>query len=253
MRKPRKRAGNAITIPSAGNPKPVVFIDEPSIIVNDNAGNDFGAAIVFDPTDYSGHSEQVGATEQSPASDEPGRNPIDPATGKRRRGRPPGGGTRNESRAPVAISGIEKLLLGIHTTLAASLSIPEFEMDQAEASEIAKAYADVAEYYPVLKMSGETAALVNFASIVGVNYGARFMAFKMRRSLEKRAARSQPQQAPMPQDVQMPVGPPRVPNAAPATKPTVTNDVRTGEIPGVGAIEFPQDHPLMGGKKVFHS
>lgn len=121
-------------------------------------------------------------------------------------------------------------------------------MEETEAREISKAYADVAEYYPSMKMNGETAAVLNFVAIVSVNYGARFMAYRLRTKAE-RAKQVSGRETPI---HSTPVPPPPTfttqPSPAPMTeKPVMTKEVRTGEIPGVGSIEFPANHPLMGG------
>ena len=126
-------------------------------------------------------------------------------------------------------------------------------MEQQEAHDIAKAYADVAEYYPVMKMPGHVAAIVNLSTIIGVNYGARFMSVRLRKSMKRREAAQTAPQAASPvrqqpttmQVPQNPATPPNQMNGSKQEKPTVTREMRTGEIPGIGAIEFPPDHPLI--------
>jgi hypothetical protein len=148
-------------------------------------------------------------------------------------------------------------------------------MEGSEARDIAKAYADVAQYYPKLKMPGHVSAVVTLGSIVAVNYGARVMAFRMRKANERQGPRvvqqSRPVQ-PVPskpmqtQDLQAPLSPSvanmppnaftpapskdgwTAPENAPLKRREVTTEMRTGEIPGVGPIVFPPDHPLLGGK-----
>lgn len=125
-------------------------------------------------------------------------------------------------------------------------------MEKEEAREISLAYSDVAKFYPALAMPPHVAAITTFASIIAVNYGARIMAFKMRRSMEKR--RMPVQAAPQPAPVTMPHNPAQPPNPETGEidrKPVLTKDIRTGEIPGVGTIEFPSDHPLLKGGNPF--
>src|SRR5215469_4001946 len=161
-------------------------------------------------------------------------------TEPRRRGRPKG--SRNvKAGAPLDISGIEKLLLGIHTTLARV--IPEMEMPPDEAHEIASAYCGVAEYYPIMRLPDETVALITFASVVSLSYGTRFAAWRMRMMMQQPAPRPPPQAAPPPTQ------PPPARNGHDKTA-TSSAAIRTGEVPGVGNVEFPPDHPLVRGNKL---
>lgn len=124
-------------------------------------------------------------------------------------------------------------------------------MDNTEARELAKAYADVAAYYPVLRMADNVTAMLNFGSVVAIVYGSKLTAWKFRRGLEKMATKSSAQ-AQTRHDAALHATPPaQAPGSAPQEKPRVVpDDVRKGEIPGVGTIEFPADHPLMGGRKL---
>lgn len=140
-------------------------------------------------------------------------------------------------------------MLGIHSTLRASFSVPELELDEGEARELAKAYADVAAFYPALRMAGNVTAMINLGSVVAIVYGSRISAYKMRRNSERSQRRPQTQNHNVSEALS--ARPPEQGNgAAPAEKPRVVPDeARKGEIPGVGTIEFPSDHPLMGGRK----
>jgi len=123
-------------------------------------------------------------------------------------------------------------------------------MDNTEAKELAKAYADVAAFYPALRLADNVTAMLNFGSVVAIVYGSKITAYKWRRSMEKSASKAQ-QQNTQRHDAALAASPPTQANgSAPQDKPRIVPDeARKGEIPGVGTIEFPADHPLMGGRK----
>ena len=228
---------------SAGNrkpePKPVPFnLDSAN---GGNLDNVDSGAVVFDPTTFDGGSiEPVGSPETG-SNGETGEI-------KRGRGRPPGsrnGAGTKAKAAPLNISGVEKVLLGIHTTLQAAFSIPELELSKEEASEMAKAYSDVAVFYPKLLLSDQVAATFNLLSVTAIVYGSRISAWRFRKSMERK-------QPPPPRpDAALRAAPPAPsPGEAPREQPRkVPDEARVGEIPGVGNIVFPADHELMGGKK----
>lgn len=163
-------------------------------------------------------------------------------------------------------------------------------MDSDEAREIAKAYADVAQYYPKMKLPGHVSAVVTLGTLVTVNYGARIVAYRMRKANERFQASQAPRTQAAPQGVSLRTTPPMnsmggqpvtpikpvaidpsaqnsasvatppdanipkpspdgwtAPENAPLQRRIITDEVRTGEIPGVGKIVFPSDHPLLGG------
>lgn len=197
-------------------------------------------AATFDPASFTGGSTEQVAT--FPGSADSGTV----STGKRGPGRPPGS-TSRQKPTQINISGVEKLLLGIHATLHAAFKAPELELDEAEAKEIAKAYGDVAALYPALQIPAEVTAIANLAGVVSIVYGSRITAYRARMAGERR---QRPQKA-------QPFTPPNAPvpnqmnGAAPPDKATpIPVDLRKGEIPGIGEVEFPEDHPLMRGNKV---
>lgn len=178
----------------------------------------------------------------------------------RKRGRP--AGSRNAAKAsPGDITGIEKLLLSCHKMLAASM--PEWDMDSDEAHQIAVAYNDVANYYPIMRLPGNVSALVTFAGVVGVSYGSRIAATRFRVMAERghrpaprdvTAQRAPQNQQPMPDNnMPMPPQPDQQINGvdynAMNSRPDVPAELRTSNIPGVGPVEFPADHPLVSGKR----
>lgn len=124
-------------------------------------------------------------------------------------------------------------------------------MDNTEARELAKAYADVAAFYPALRMADNVTAMLNFGGVVAIVYGSKITAWKMRTAFAKASAR-QAAQTTSRHDAALNAAPPAQANgSAPQDKPrTIPEEARKGEIPGVGTIEFPADHPLMGGRKL---
>lgn len=170
----------------------------------------------------------------------------------RKRGRPRGS---TNKAASGDITGIEKLLLSCHKMLAAS--IPEMDMDADEAHQIAVAYNDVANYYPIMRLPGNVSALVTFAGVVGVSYGSRIAAVRFRVMAERGhpASRKASQGSPMPPN-EMPEQfrrsqPEQQVNGVDysAERKDVPSELRRAVIAGVGEVEFPPDHPLVSGKR----
>jgi hypothetical protein len=196
----------------------------------------------FDPNKFDGGYETaVGA--ETPAS--PNEPPIDAP----KRGRPPGSRSKP---VQINITGLEALLLGIHQTLQAATQVPEFGMSPVEAHNIAEAWAEAAKHYPVLNLDPKVAAIINLGTTISIVYGSRITAFKIRKSIER--AQRRPIQPAPPTNQPTPVqhagmmqeqvnG--HIPE--PPKPPVATREIRTGEIPGVGNIEFPPDHPLVKG------
>jgi hypothetical protein len=221
----------------------------------ENAGTeskiDLGPPVTVDPTTFAGGFTDPVAGPQSPEST------IEPSTGEtvepRRRGRPPG-----PSRPKIQASGVEALLLGIHNTLYTVFNVEELELQPAEAKQLATAYADVAAHYPMMNFDPKYAALANFAGVVSIVYGSRFMAFRMRHAMKSSspkgfAGRGPIQQSPVNAQSQT-VQPPtnefngqEIPTPEPVKRP-LPPELRESNIPGVGKIVFDENHPLVRGK-----
>lgn len=112
---------------------------------------------------------------------------------KRKRGRPAGSrnaGGNAKQKTSLDISGIEKMLLGIHTMGAIFLAAPELALSEAEAHEVAKATVNVAQYYD-LTADPKTLAWVNFGFVMAGIYGSKAFVIYARKKKE-RAERPQP-------------------------------------------------------------
>lgn len=197
--------------------------------------NDSDAGKVDDTGNENGNASSSGAGTVDPASIAGASdNGNDNASGepvKRRRGRPPGSGNASKAaKVPVNVSGLEKLLLGIHTSLA-FVAAPEWAMETDEARELAQASADVLRHYKPEFLDQKTVDWINLIQCVGIAYGGRFMAMRER----KRADRNKP------------VNLREVKNPEPFREPPPSDNARAarvGEIPGLGKVEFPPGHPL---------
>lgn len=136
-------------------------------------------------------------------------------------------------------------------------SFPEFALDHEEAKDLAGAYAELATHYPSLLLPAKTSAITNFGAQLTMIYGTRLAIWRMKRAMNAPtpAPRQAPQQPPMPQPSPVMQAPSGINGAsAPNQQPPmetreVPPEMRRAEIPGVGAIEFPEDHPLAGGRK----
>ncbi len=122
---------------------------------------------------------------------------------------------------------------------------PEFLMEPPESTEYAKAILEVAKHYPVRGFDDKMMAWFNLSQIVVIGYGSRIMMLRARVKSQGRAApQAPPQPRTMPPapgvqgNVQQPPGQP------PPARPNGASAANRGEIPGVGEVEFPPDHPL---------
>jgi hypothetical protein len=201
-------------------------------------------APTFDPAKFDGGSTTaVGSDEakiEATITPEPSPAP--------RRGRPPG------PRTQINVSGLEQLLLGVHTTLMHATKAPEWELGPEEARAIAEAYTEAAKHYPSLNIDPKHAAVVNLGTTLSIVYGSRIAAFRMRKNIERGARRGNiAQPVIIPQPAPEPASGMRAEqvNGAPVEQaaPVMTQEIRTGEIAGVGNIVFPSDHPLVSGRK----
>lgn len=213
-----------------------------------------GASVKLEPgsVDISALNPGFTAPAEGPIEAGPGVT-TEPTTGAEIRRGP--GRPRGATRKPISASGVETLLLGIHSTLQAVFKAEELGLDKEEARLLAQSYSDVAEHYPVLNFDPKYAALANFAGTISLVYGSKIAAFRLRKMLTPRGLRQQPMpQAPR-QAASTPM--PETPFMSPEVngvdlnaqgRRDVPQEAKTSVIPGVGAIEFPDDHPMISGK-----
>lgn len=150
---------------------------------------------------------------------------------KRGRGRPPGSGAGKTKQVPLNVNGLEKLLVGIHATLAMLASAPELALDTAsadfdgktEAQFLASSIKDVANHYHVEWMDQKSIDWLNLIQCCVIVYGGRFYAIRSRMRTSTPVA-------------------PKVVNEAP--RPSNVNGANVTNIPGVGPVQFPSDHPM---------
>lgn len=133
---------------------------------------------------------------------------------------------------------------------------PEMELDAQESKELAGALEELNRLYPQEWLSEKTAAWINLAQVTGAIYGTRLFAIRLRMQGERYAARVN---APPPLHAS-PVNPtPETTRPVPPENingfgnqevaPKAPPGMQEGEIAGLGKIEFPADHPLMGGAR----
>lgn len=177
---------------------------------------------------------------------------------RRGRGRPRGS-TNTSKPLPLDINGIERLLIGVHTSLAALASAPEWLLDDNEAKQVSIAVANVASHYKIKGLDRKTQDWLLLIQVVGLTYGTRAWLTRQRiMEARKNTAPSSKPQAPLrnqpaapgptvqvapAQSVKEPIYTPPAPR--PPARDPLPQDVRTATIPGAGAITFPPDHPLV--------
>jgi hypothetical protein len=212
-----------------------------------------GTSIIVEPVDNAGNGPAArangGGDGTSPADTGNGTATVEPAavaasdgdfTERKRRGRPPGSTNKTKS-VPANISGIEKTLYGIHQMLGAIIA-PELAIGEDDAKELASSIHAVNRHYNVRMFDEKTQDWLNLIMVVGAMYGGRIVAIRDR----KRAARNTRPVMPRAQSENPVPGNAAPPPfaAAPVVERPLDKNLRVGEIPGLGAIEFPPDHPL---------
>lgn len=163
---------------------------EPTI---DTTGLDFGDSAFVDPaTATSGSGD--GSGDNAGDADEYVRDAAGnikrnkDGSPRKRRGRKPGSGNsaasgssaQSKAKAKLSVSGIESLLIGIHLSLAAGLRTPEIALEADESAPLAKAIAEVAQYYPMPDMTEKAIAWGALIMIVGKTYIPKYMLAQQR-------------------------------------------------------------------------
>jgi hypothetical protein len=101
----------------------------------------------------------------------------------RKRGRRPG--STNKKKTSLDISGVEKILLSMHAMASAAFHVPELELDEKEAKQLADAANNVASHYAV-DLDPKTLAWINLLWALSMVYGTRGVAFVSRKRSEAR-------------------------------------------------------------------
>jgi hypothetical protein len=122
------------------------------------------------------------------------------------RKRGPRGGAKAKASG-LEVNGLSAILYSGHAMLAGITSTAELALDKAEADQLAKAAADVAQFYDV-GVSGKTLAWINLTQCVGMIYGTRLFAIRQRRQNDRmrRPTGPAPQPAQRPGEVKVAPG-----------------------------------------------
>jgi hypothetical protein len=109
-----------------------------------------------------------------------------------------GRGTEKVSSA-VGLEGlsIKDLLIGIHAFGASISGIEELEIDEAEGKKLGDAVEELSRIYGKT-ISPKTMAWTNFAAALGVVYGPRIMAYRVRMEKEQAMGNTAPKPGPQP-------------------------------------------------------
>lgn len=152
----RKLPAGAFSLDTGGGAEPIAGSD-----LDGNSGD----ASIINPASISGAGGDGSAS-------------GDNGTAKRKRGRPAGSGSKSGTGAKTQsldITGVETILLNIHTMLAAATQVPELAINTDEANQLAKAVANVQQYYP-MHINPKTLAWSNLLMVAGSVYGSRAVA-----------------------------------------------------------------------------
>jgi hypothetical protein len=227
---------------------------------NELANDGAGAAVIVDDAGNGGNvdggdsgSESIAAATVDPGSVGPSDEPTD--SQPRRRGRPPGSGAGKKQTAKVSslvnVSGLEKLLVGIHGGLAVISSRAEWMLDttspifdgDTEAKFLASSVKAVADHYGTGFLDQKTLDWCNLIQCLAIVYGGRIYAIRSNPKAKPAPRHPTVQQA---AQVHNPA-PPRTSHVTPSPVSEFNgsgNDAGRVDIAGVGSVELPDDNPL---------
>ena len=202
----------------------------------DNGNADVGAseavAATVDPGEFVGDEQSAGTTD---------------APSGRRRGRPPGSGGKGKAKPiPLNVTGLEKLLVGIHGGLAILSGRIEWMLDtdakifdgKTEAEFLAGSIKDVADHYGHGLLDQKTLDWMNLIQCLALVYGGRIFAIRSAPKIKASAPK--------------PVSPHFTPSqpaqhhrtAPPVNEFSPNEPANSATIAGIGEIDLPDDHPL---------
>lgn len=178
------------------------------------------------------------------AADEPVNEP-------RRRGRPRGSTNAPKAKAlPLNVTGLEKLLVGIHGGIALLTGRMEFALDTeskifdglTEAEFLAKSIKDVSAHYGAV-LDQKSLDWMNLVQCLAIVYGGRFYAIRSTPRAPKSPRQPTPQEAARTHRA-TPPGQMHVTPAPTNNFVSPEDDAGTVHVAGVGAVQMPDDHPL---------
>lgn len=154
----------------SGNRKPFFSFTEDGGISGDNVSGASKNSGAIDPASLAGNASGDTGTD----------------SGKRKRGRPKGSGTKagaGTQKAPLDIKFVEFALFGIHTMLASSMNTPELALNEDETAKLAGAINNVAQYYPVV-IDPKMQAWMGLFMVAGSLYVPRVISIYARANTE---------------------------------------------------------------------
>lgn len=172
----------------AGNGEaPIGRIIDPENLLGGSAGGSDPSA--GDGNGGGGNSERVAGPVEFERDD--AGNLVRNADGspRKRRGRKPGAGNGSarkvgqKAKSDISITGVEKILLSLHSMAAVGFRAPELMLDETEARAMGEGIMAVQSHYN-FDASAEVIAWVNLAMILMGIYGPRIMLIRDRKREE---------------------------------------------------------------------
>lgn len=219
--------------PKGGSVEPSIRIDATSS--DDTNAGDAGnsdsedggiASITIDPASV-GRTDDAGSGDSEP---------------RRGRGRPRGSGTAQKAKAlPLNVSGVEKLLIGIHGGIAMLSGRMEWSLDttekafdgKTESEFLSQSMMDVAKHYGAGVLDQKTVDWLNLIQCLAIVYGGRLVAIRMSRKPKPEAPKVFTPQPPQGQT-----------HRTPAPVNNFSSDAGAVDIAGLGRVVLPDDNPL---------
>lgn len=166
-----------------------------NVIVGESSGNGNNApspsgsvssdgAVIIDPAELSNDNGADGSGGSGTGSD-----------GTRKRRGPKPGSKRTAKAAPLTVTGLEMLLLSVHTSLAAMTGESALAINETQAKALATAGANVQRHYPSI-ISEKAMDWGNLAIVAGTIYSG--IAFSLYNTRRKQAPKEAPLSAMFP-------------------------------------------------------
>lgn len=212
-----------------GDDKPETGSPEPERTVEGSIGDAPAKPAEREYTVSAFDVEQFHADQRDSGGDDGATDAGSDAPG-RRRGRPPGSGTKKAPSLQNSLKDIETLLFSVHLMGANILTVPELAINPEEAKRMGDAIKEVAVHYPI-GLDPKKLALANLAFVLGGVYVPRIVAVVNRpRPFQPARPNPVPQARPMP-----PVnGPQAVPPRAVPTEERKLDTMAPSDLFGPG-------------------
>lgn len=192
-------------------------------------GPDLGGPVLIDPTTLGGGSD--GSVSGS-------GDTVAGGTDRRGPGAPRGPRGPRKGKASLTVGGIEKLLFGIHYSLAKVTNAQHWALDHEESKMLAEALAAVQSHYPALEIPPQYIDIGALFSVATAVYGPRIFVGRVKAAKAKREAMQAAPAQPMQEAIIIAPGPAAPAGVAQPAQPANDRRHNVVDIPGLGIVNL---------------